>query len=231
MMSARPSLLGATLATDVFGSSLLRYHCSDTLVAMGQLLVAIVTYGLLLQCLIVVLMHRLVLPNQSAFIRGRAIRDNFHAVQSSAKLLHARWTCNQTLHVVVHGWFDHLLVVRSQRHQTCLSYSWILRRGLRVAHKSDQVPVHSYQVNRRADSLCLAMVSMPVGQFPVQIPTVNPQVEEERLDSIGGCSGRIQVMSWAGRTTLVKVMLTAIPVHVSIVVEVSPWIYKEINRL
>jgi hypothetical protein len=35
-------------------------------------------------------MHHLVLPNQSAFIRGRAIHDNFHAVQSSAKLLHAR---------------------------------------------------------------------------------------------------------------------------------------------
>jgi hypothetical protein len=30
----------------------------------------------------------LVLLNQSVFIRGRAIQDNFHAVQSSAKLLH-----------------------------------------------------------------------------------------------------------------------------------------------
>jgi hypothetical protein len=30
----------------------------------------------------------LVLLNQSVFIRGRAIQDNFHTVQSSAKLLH-----------------------------------------------------------------------------------------------------------------------------------------------
>jgi hypothetical protein len=34
-------------------------------------------------------MHHLVLPNQSAFIHGRAIHDNFWVVQSSAKLLHA----------------------------------------------------------------------------------------------------------------------------------------------
>jgi hypothetical protein len=38
-------------------------------------------------------------------------------------------------------------------------------------------------------------------------------------------------MSRVGRT-LTKVTLTAIPIHVSIVVvEVSPWIYKEIDRL
>jgi hypothetical protein len=36
------------------------------------------------------LMHLLVLPIQSAFIRGRAIHDNFRAVQSAAKLFHAR---------------------------------------------------------------------------------------------------------------------------------------------
>jgi hypothetical protein len=34
-------------------------------------------------------MHLLVRPNQSAFIRGRAIHDNFRVVQSSTKLLHA----------------------------------------------------------------------------------------------------------------------------------------------
>jgi hypothetical protein len=38
-------------------------------------------------------------------------------------------------------------------------------------------------------------------------------------------------MSWAGRIMLVKVTLTTIPIHVSITVEVSPWIYKEIDRL
>jgi hypothetical protein len=36
------------------------------------------------------LMNSLVQPNQSAFIRGRAMCDNFRVVQSSVKLLHAR---------------------------------------------------------------------------------------------------------------------------------------------
>jgi hypothetical protein len=34
-------------------------------------------------------MNRLVKPNQSAFIKGRAVHDNFRAVQFTAKLLHA----------------------------------------------------------------------------------------------------------------------------------------------
>jgi hypothetical protein len=38
-------------------------------------------------------------------------------------------------------------------------------------------------------------------------------------------------MSRAGRTTLTKVTLSAIPIHVSIAVEVSLWIYHEIDRL
>jgi hypothetical protein len=38
-------------------------------------------------------------------------------------------------------------------------------------------------------------------------------------------------MSRAGRTTLTKVTLSAIPIHVSIAVEVSSWIYHEIDRL
>jgi hypothetical protein len=36
------------------------------------------------------LMNTLVQPNQSAFIKGRAIHDNFRAVQGMAKLLHVR---------------------------------------------------------------------------------------------------------------------------------------------
>jgi hypothetical protein len=35
-------------------------------------------------------MSRLVAPNQSAFIKGRAIHDNFRTVHLAAKLLHAR---------------------------------------------------------------------------------------------------------------------------------------------
>jgi hypothetical protein len=42
---------------------------------------------------------------------------------------------------------------------------------------------------------------------------------------------RSRFMSRAGRTTLTKVTLSAIPIHVSKAVEVSPWIYHEIDRL
>jgi hypothetical protein len=38
-------------------------------------------------------------------------------------------------------------------------------------------------------------------------------------------------MTRAGRTTLTKVTLTAIIIHVSITVELSPWIHKEVDRL
>jgi hypothetical protein len=50
MTSARPLLLGATVAMDVFCPSLLSYH-SDALVAMDQLLITTMTYD---PCLIVV---------------------------------------------------------------------------------------------------------------------------------------------------------------------------------
>jgi hypothetical protein len=38
-------------------------------------------------------------------------------------------------------------------------------------------------------------------------------------------------MSKEGRTMLMKVTLTVIPMHVSITVEVSPWIYEEIDKI
>jgi hypothetical protein len=47
-------------------------------------------FAKLLSCRLTLHMHLLVRPNQSAFICGQAIHDNFRAVQSSAKLLHAR---------------------------------------------------------------------------------------------------------------------------------------------
>jgi hypothetical protein len=58
MTSARPSLLWATVATGIFSRSLLSYHCSDTLVPTGHMPVAIVTYGPLLQCLMVVVKEK-----------------------------------------------------------------------------------------------------------------------------------------------------------------------------
>jgi hypothetical protein len=38
-------------------------------------------------------------------------------------------------------------------------------------------------------------------------------------------------MSRASRTSLTKVMISAIPIHVLIVVEVSPWIIKMVDKL
>jgi hypothetical protein len=45
MTSARPSLLGVTVAMCVFSPSLLNYYCSDAFVVTSQLPVTIVTYG------------------------------------------------------------------------------------------------------------------------------------------------------------------------------------------
>jgi hypothetical protein len=39
------------------------------------------------------ILHEMVHPNQSAFIKGHFIQDNFQMVQSSAKVLHARRNC------------------------------------------------------------------------------------------------------------------------------------------
>jgi hypothetical protein len=39
------------------------------------------------------------------------------------------------------------------------------------------------------------------------------------------------LMAHAGRTTLVKAVLSAIPIHVSIAVEIAPTIYKAIDKL
>jgi hypothetical protein len=49
------------VATDVFSSALLRYHCSDAFVAMSQKLVAAMTYGPLPQCLFIVVYGRLLI--------------------------------------------------------------------------------------------------------------------------------------------------------------------------
>jgi hypothetical protein len=54
MMSARPSLLRATVVMGVFVPSLLSYHYSNALVLTGRLPMATVTYGSFLQCLVVV---------------------------------------------------------------------------------------------------------------------------------------------------------------------------------
>jgi hypothetical protein len=63
MTLAHPSLLWATVAVGVFVPSLLSYHYSGALVTTGRMPMSIVTYGLLLQCLIIVV------------IRSRLTRD------------------------------------------------------------------------------------------------------------------------------------------------------------
>jgi hypothetical protein len=44
-------------------------------------------------------------------------------------------------------------------------------------------------------------------------------------------SWKVNLMSRVGRTTLNKVMLSAIPIHISIAVEVSPWILQAIDKV
>jgi hypothetical protein len=51
-------------------------------------------------------MNQLVLPNQSTFIRDRAIHDNFRVVQSSAKLLHVHGISSILLKVDIAKAFD-----------------------------------------------------------------------------------------------------------------------------
>jgi hypothetical protein len=40
-----------------------------------------------------------------------------------------------------------------------------------------------------------------------------------------------QLMSWSGQTVLIKVTLSAIPIHTSITIKVSPWICRAIDKL
>jgi hypothetical protein len=54
LTSSHPSLLQTIVATGVFCPSLLCYHCSDMVVAMGRLPVATVAYNLMLHGLFVV---------------------------------------------------------------------------------------------------------------------------------------------------------------------------------
>jgi hypothetical protein len=56
-------------------------------------------------------MNPLVKPNQSAFIKGRTIHDNFRAVQSTTKLLHARKRPTMLLKIDIARAFDSHLVL------------------------------------------------------------------------------------------------------------------------
>jgi hypothetical protein len=61
-------------------------------------------------------MRDLVAPNQSAFIRGRAIHDNFRAVQSTAKKLHARRFLSVLLKIDIAKAFDSVILLDLLRH-------------------------------------------------------------------------------------------------------------------
>jgi hypothetical protein len=62
LMSQCSSLLQITIPTDIFCPSLLCYHCSDAVLATGQLPVATMAYDLLLQwCAVVVYICRFLL--------------------------------------------------------------------------------------------------------------------------------------------------------------------------
>jgi hypothetical protein len=51
-------------------------------------------------------MNSLVMPNQSAFIKGQALHDNYRTVQLSAKLLHARHLPSMLLKIDIVKTFD-----------------------------------------------------------------------------------------------------------------------------
>ena len=52
------------------------------------------------------LMHQLVKPNQSAFIRGRMLHENYKAVQLSVKLLHCTKKSSALLKIDIAKAFD-----------------------------------------------------------------------------------------------------------------------------
>jgi hypothetical protein len=73
------------------------------------------------------LMQQLVQPNQSAFIKGRVIHDNFHTVQQTAKLMHAqKWSCCQ-LKVDIAKAFDTMSwpFLLELLHHAVFSHWWI----------------------------------------------------------------------------------------------------------
>jgi hypothetical protein len=56
-MSLCPSLLQATVTTDVFYPSLLYYHYNNIVVATSQLPITTVGYGPILQCMFITMKH------------------------------------------------------------------------------------------------------------------------------------------------------------------------------
>jgi hypothetical protein len=73
------------------------------------------------------LMQQLVQPNESAFIKGRVIHDNFHTVQQTAKLMHAqKWSCCQ-LKVDIAKAFDTMSwpFLLELLHHAVFSHWWI----------------------------------------------------------------------------------------------------------
>jgi hypothetical protein len=71
--------------------------------------------------------------------------------------------------------------------------------------------------------------------LPVQIPRVPLSVYKLKKEDLQAVADRLPLwkewlMSRAGRTTLMKVTLSAIPVHVSIGLKVDPWIIRMVDK-
>jgi hypothetical protein len=84
------------------------------------------------------------------------------------------------------------------------------------------------------------LVSLPLGAIPVQVFGVRLSIYQlKKVDLqllIDDVPDRLptwksRLMLKAGRTTLTKVTLSAVPIHISIAVKVSPWIYRAIDKL
>jgi hypothetical protein len=287
-------------------------------------------------------MSDLVQPNQSAFIKGRAIHDNFRVVQSSVKLLHVRKCSTVLLKFDIAKAFD---TVSWSFLLKLLHYDWFSRRwidwvsiilssastrillngnpGQRICHArglrqgdplspllfvmvmeslnalfrlADSMHILfalrpssiRYRISLYADDLLAFIVPTeqdmravgeilhlfaatsvlhtnvgkcqftriqcstdqiatvtrwfpcPLVHFPFKylgVPlSVHPLKKAELQPLVDDVADRrptwmSRLMSRAGRTTLVKVTLSAILVHISIAVKVSPWIFRAIDKL
>jgi hypothetical protein len=101
--------------------------------------------------------------------------------------------------------------------------------------KCQLMPIHctDEHINQIQSLLPCQLVQFPGWYLgvPLSVHTLGKADIQSLVDSV---ADRIPtwkggLMSRAGQTTLTKVTLSAIPIHISIVVKVSPWIYRAIN--
>jgi hypothetical protein len=98
-------------------------------------------------------MQQLVQPNQSTFIKGMAIHDNFHTVQYTTKLMHARkWSCC-FLKIDIAKAFDELVVPIGD-----VASSWFLPPVCELGIDSSFLDKYEKPVEHYSRGISFAMV-------------------------------------------------------------------------